>query len=279
MRSFPIATYSQNGKPARWRVLSAPVDGVSESDLIDLILVNAESESGLAITYLTAWTLVQVERDPDFQELLQGFDIVYADGIGVVLALWLTTFRRIRKVTANDFFFELCVQAARRNLSVAFVGTQEGITDEVARIAREQIPGLEIKLTAKGYLTPPEESSVLQHLEREKPHIVLLGRGQPLQEEWVQQCRSLLPTTVFFCVGGLFDYVSGRVRHTPRWIRRCGFEWLHRLTFNFQTYWRIYVFGLPILFGYIARHNIRRLFPGFGLFRSDSCSDEGRARS
>ncbi len=59
-----------------------------------------------------------------------------------------------------------------------------------------------------------------------------------------------------FCVGGPFDYSTGHVVPTPLWIRRIGFEWLHRFTHHPLTYWRYYVIGIPVLFWFIFRQNI-----------------------
>ena len=35
--------------------------------------------------------------------------------------------------------------------------------------------------------------------------------------------------TVLLGVGAAFDFLSGRVRQAPRWMRRAGLEWFYRL--------------------------------------------------
>jgi N-acetylglucosaminyldiphosphoundecaprenol N-acetyl-beta-D-mannosaminyltransferase len=37
-------------------------------------------------------------------------------------------------------------------------------------------------------------------------------------------------------VGGAFDYLTGRVRRAPVWMRRAGLEWLYRLV---RQPWRL----------------------------------------
>lgn len=245
-------------KSGRCDVLHSPVDGVTSTEVVARVVQAAERRAGITATYLNGWTLVQVERDAEFSRLLGTFDLCFADGIGVVHSMWLTRFRRITKVTANDFFGLLFQEAANRGLKLAFIGAEEGVTQTVALQMQQSFPGLEITFCSTGYLNREQESNVLDQLKGFDPHIVLVGRGQPLQERWVQQCRSFLPKTSFLCVGGLFDYISGRVEPTPTWIRRIGFEWLHRVL-NHPHYWYMYALGIPLLFWYILKFQFTRV--------------------
>jgi N-acetylglucosaminyldiphosphoundecaprenol N-acetyl-beta-D-mannosaminyltransferase len=233
------------------------VDAVTQCEVVARLVQAAERGDGLLATYVNAWSLVQVEQDGGFGGLLDTFDICFADGIGVVYTLWLTRLRRIKKVTANEFFAFLFQEAANRGLSVGFVGSKPGVARTVADEMLRRFPNLKIQLCASGWLSSEAEKVLSEELRQVKPQILLVGRGQPLQEKWVQGIRALLPNAVILCVGGLFDYLSGNVRQTPRWIRRIGFEWLHRLVHN-PRYWRMYVCGLPLLGFYIIKYYVKR---------------------
>lgn len=111
---------------------------------------------------------------------LGGFDLCYADGIGVVLALMLTRLRRVRKVTANNFFHDLCTEAERRGLSFAFIGARSGIAQQLADTLHRRFPALSIPVVRCGFLNPSEEAQVVGELRAEQVRIVILGRGQPL---------------------------------------------------------------------------------------------------
>ena len=244
-------------KPGRGAVLHSPVDGVSATELVARVVQAGECGAGMTATYLNGWTLVQAERDPEFARLLGNFNVCFADGIGVVYAAFLTKARRITKVTANDFFGLLFEEAANRSLKLAFVGAEEGVAQAVALQIKKVLPAIAIVYCSTGYLSREQEGKVLGDLKRIDPDIILIGRGQPLQERWVQEVRSILPHTVFLCIGGLFDYISGRVCPTPNWIRRIGFEWLHRVSCH-PHYWYMYVLGIPLLFGYILKFQFLR---------------------
>ena len=53
--------------------------------------------------------------------------------------------------------------------------------------------------------------------------------GSPKQELWIAQNLDKLPAKVVIGVGGAFDFVSGKVKRAPVWVRKIGFEWLFRL--------------------------------------------------
>jgi hypothetical protein len=86
--------------------------------------------------------------------------------------------------------------------------------------------------------------------------------GQPRQEEWVARTRFFLPGAVFWCVGGLFDYLVGP-RTSADLARRLSMEWLQRLYHSPRTMYRRYIFGIPALFGHIFVAHCRDLLQFF----------------
>ncbi len=243
-------------RPGRTKVLSTAVDPVTKQEFQARIVSNAEQRNGMFITYLTAWTLVRSERDTEFRELLSSADLCYADGMGVVLALLFTKLRRMKKVTANDFFWTLFEELSYRKLKVALVGGENGLTEVVASRIKKRIPFLDVCLCASGYFSNDEEKHIVGEIHRTDPHIVILAMGQPLQESVAYRWRQRLPNMVFYCVGGLFDMISGKTIFAPGWVRWCGLEWIWRLVDSPRRLWRRYLFGLPLLGMYILSYDI-----------------------
>jgi len=59
-------------------------------------------------------------------------------------------------------------------------------------------------------------------------------------------------TGVGLCVGAALDFLSGRVERAPRWVRRAGLEWLHRLLSEPTRLWRRYLVTGPKVFALFA---------------------------
>ena len=53
-------------------------------------------------------------------------------------------------------------------------------------------------------------------------------------------------------VGAAFDFLTGRARQAPRWMMRCGIEWLFRLATEPRRTWRRYLFNNPHYLWHLA---------------------------
>ena len=65
--------------------------------------------------------------------------------------------------------------------------------------------------------------------EAAQPDILFVAYGHPKQDFWIDRYRAGMPAAVALGVGGAFDFVAGVTVRAPRWMRRLGLEWLHRL--------------------------------------------------
>ena len=240
-------------------ILTVSVDGIRADELVARIVTSAERGKGKLITYLTAWTLVQATGDRSMSTLLRNFDICYPDGMGVVLSALLLGGRRLHKVTANNFINKLCEQAELQKLSVALVGAKEEIIGIAANELKARYPGMNLVGFSQGYLNDTDDAALRKKLISWKPHLVIVGMGQPRQEKWAWRTREVLPGTVFLCVGGLFDYLSGDKPTPPKLIRKVGLEWLFILLRRPRRFWKRYLFGLPMLALLIATDYISRV--------------------
>ena len=59
--------------------------------------------------------------------------------------------------------------------------------------------------------------------------ILFVAFGSPKQEKWIYENLPKLDVTVAIGVGGSFDFISGKVKRAPVFIRNLGLEWLFRL--------------------------------------------------
>ncbi len=87
--------------------------------------------------------------------------------------------------------------------------------------------------------------------------ILLVALGVPRQELWIEQHAGELRTPVVVGVGGLFDFVSGRVRRAPRPLRALRLEWLFRLVREPRRLFGRYVLGNPLFLMRALRYALR----------------------
>ena len=90
--------------------------------------------------------------------------------------------------------------------------------------------GLVVAGTDAGSPNLSEESGVRERIRAAAPvDILLVAYGAPAQERWIARNAAGLGVGVAMGVGGVFDFLAGRVPRAPSWMRRAGFDWLFRL--------------------------------------------------
>jgi exopolysaccharide biosynthesis WecB/TagA/CpsF family protein len=246
-----------NSHPGDRNFLSVRMDVIRRSELIYRIVTSAQRKRSLLVSYANAWTLVQAKRSRSFQSALSSTDICFVDGVGVELAAILLNQPKVRKTSFNDTIFDLCRELADRNLSIALIGGEGAVLREASATISKVVPPLNIVLQSPGYLSQAEEESLKTELPKRKPNVILIGMGQPRQEQWAVRMRPLLPESVICCVGGLFDYVAGP-RGWADFARGFGLEWAFRLCNSPKKTAERYLFGIPALFGYIITERARQ---------------------
>ena len=87
---------------------------------------------------------------------------------------------------------------------------------------------------------------MLGKIRAAKPDLLFVAKGVPGQELWIADHREELACRAAIAVGGLFDFVSGRIPRAPKWMRRCGIEWTFRLYQEPGRMFRRYVVGNPL---------------------------------
>ena len=85
-----------------------------------------------------------------------------------------------------------------------------------------------------------------------------VGVGAPRQDYWVSDFRQWLKAPVLVAVGAAFNFHAGTVPQAPRWMMRCGLEWLFRLIAEPRRLWRRYLVGNPRFVLLVLRQWITR---------------------
>ena len=169
------------------------------------------------------------QRDPEFRRLLEGAAVCLADGWGVTWAARRQGRPLPARVTGVDLVPALAQRAAEKGWRLFLLGAAPGVAEEVARLLTAQNPALLVAGSHAGVAGPEGDEESLRLIAAAHPDIVLVAYGAPRQEQWIARNLAYLEAGVGIGVGGSFDYLSGRVRRAPAWMRRAGLEWLYRL--------------------------------------------------
>lgn len=191
---------------------------------------------------LNALTLLLAYEDPAYAEVLARADVTLADGIGAVWAVRRLTGRRVERVTGVDLIGDLCRLCTVEGQSVFLLGGRPGVAERAAEKLRKSHPGLRIAGARDGFWRPEEEDEMIRAVNRAGADLLLVGLGQPRQEQFLDRQREQLAARLAMGVGGSFDVIAGNLRRAPLWMRRSGLEWLFRLglePWRIRRVWRL----------------------------------------
>jgi N-acetylglucosaminyldiphosphoundecaprenol N-acetyl-beta-D-mannosaminyltransferase len=174
--------------------------------------------------------VMAARADRGLRHALARADLAIPDGGGLLLAarLWGRPLRE--QVRGTDLAYRLIERAATRGYRVFLLGAAPGVADEAARRLRARYPGLDIAGAYAGVADEAHDADTRAAVARAGPvDVLLVAYGASKQERWLARNLSALDVGVALGIGGVLDFMAGRVRRAPAPVRRAGFEWLYRL--------------------------------------------------
>ena len=180
--------------------------------------------------------VMRAQWDEPFRQVLNSADLALADGIGLVWATRLLGPRRPQgatlreRVAGSDLVPAIARRAAEMGWRLYFLGAAPEVAERAAHILKERYPGLQVAGTYAGSPAPEMEEAIVERIHAAHPDILFVAYGAPAQDLWITRNLNRLGVPVAMGVGGAFDFIAGRTRRAPRWVRRLGLEWLHRLS-------------------------------------------------
>jgi N-acetylglucosaminyldiphosphoundecaprenol N-acetyl-beta-D-mannosaminyltransferase len=210
------------------RILGVRVDCLDMESALERIESFAAEGGHHLVATVNPEFVMRAQKDADFARVLESADLCLPDGTGVVWAARRQGCALRESVAGTDMLPLLASTCARRGYRLFLLGAGPGVADELASELRSRHPTLQVA-SHSGSPDPGSDDESLKLIRDHRTQVLLVAYGAPKQEMWIDRLKNRLDVAVAMGVGGAFDYLTGRVRRAPAWMRRAGFEWLHRL--------------------------------------------------
>ncbi|MCX7876365.1 MAG: WecB/TagA/CpsF family glycosyltransferase [Melioribacteraceae bacterium] len=223
---------------------------VDYNEIINLIMNALTELKQIIISYANINTINLALKDIKFAEVLNKYDIIHPDGIGVFLASkFLYNKNGFKKrITGSDFYIDLIKESLINNWSFFFFGD----TDEtLSRIPKVQ-PHLKIAGSCNGFNYYLED--LLNQINKSNPDILIVGLGSPKQEEWIIKNKDKLNTKVIIAVGEGIKVFAGIKKRGFKFVQSIGLEWIVRLLHEPRRLWKRYFIGIPMFIFRIIKY-------------------------
>jgi N-acetylglucosaminyldiphosphoundecaprenol N-acetyl-beta-D-mannosaminyltransferase len=226
----------------------------------------------LAISFVNPNYVMRAHADADLRARMNTFDIMLADGWGVVWGARLLGVPIPTRLANDDVGEDLFRQSAAHGYRTFLFGSAHGIAERAAEKLTRAFPGLPIVGTLHGYFDvdkghpgwydDQDEALIVETINAVDPDIVWVGVPTPIQQRWVTGNLDKLVSPVIITGGSYLDHLAERINWYPRWITAMRLGWLYRLLREPGRLWYRYSVELLRYGRLIARERLARSVGG-----------------
>lgn len=202
--------------------------------LIDKCLA---SRTARVISFVNAHAFNMCNRDGAFADGLLQSDVILRDGIGMQLLFQKLNIDAGLNMNGTDLIPRLLDSA--KGQTVGLLGTADPyLSNAVDQLTQA---GHNVIVAQDGF---QDRATYLSLVEQYRPKVIVLGMGMPKQELIAAYLKeNVTYNPVIINAGALIDFIGGKTKRAPRWLREIHMEWVFRLLSEPKRLFRRYVVG------------------------------------
>lgn len=223
----------------------------SDNDIDSLLVQLVASNDPVVLGFLNAHGFNTLLDIPSFFDSIKCMDVVLRDGIGLEILLRMQGKEAGKNMNGTDFIPALLERY--RGKRIAILATKDPYLSETKCILEKNLT-VDVIVAEDGF--HPDEY-YLKKLSGNPVDIILLGMGMPKQERVACKLKRELDYPVLIvCGGAIIDFLSGRFRRAPAWVRKIGMEWFYRFIHEPRRLFKRYISGNVIFILRVLYHII-----------------------
>jgi exopolysaccharide biosynthesis WecB/TagA/CpsF family protein len=240
-------------------LVAAKVSLSNEVELIDTIADAIRRRTFLSVGYANPHVILAARRSRIYAELLNRYDILHIDGVGVQWAMryLYPEEKEVVNLPGSDLYHTLLKTANEHRWKVFLFGSGSAAVIKASEVVHRLYPSVEIVGARHGF-DPVADGAAADAIRASCPDILFVGLGVPKQEEWIDRYARELSVPVCIAVGGAIDLFAGARARAPRAFIAARMEWLYRLFQEPGRLWRRYLLGIPAFVYYVVRQKLDR---------------------
>jgi len=262
MSDDTVQKRSKSVAPPRFSLLDVHLSGVRLAQAVEAILGYAADGARHYVCIFAADSLLKCRDTPHLAAVANAADMTLCDGMPLVFVGRKFAKLDMDRCYGPDVMLRTIEAGCARGLRHFFYGgCDEATVLRLEANLRAKFPSIRIAGHHVPHfrdLTDSERDAVVAAIDASGADIVWVGIGTPRQDYWVSAYRPLLKAPVLVAVGAAFNFHAGTVPQAPRWMMRCGLEWLFRLIAEPRRLWRRYLVGNPRFVLLVLRQWITR---------------------
>jgi N-acetylglucosaminyldiphosphoundecaprenol N-acetyl-beta-D-mannosaminyltransferase len=175
----------------------------------------------------------QADEDPDLKKIVFFADRVVCDGMPLVWLSRLFGYPLRERVAGSDMVPMLLELCGKEGHPVYFFGSDLETLQAVKVVVEERYPGLKVA----GIDSPPvgaviewDNDMLCARMRASGARLLLVCLGCPKQERWIFAHHRETGIPLSIGVGASLDFITGKQKRAPHWMRKTGLEWFWRMS-------------------------------------------------
>jgi N-acetylglucosaminyldiphosphoundecaprenol N-acetyl-beta-D-mannosaminyltransferase len=224
-------------------ILSMRVSPTSLDAASGAICAWAREGKSRYVSVATVNNVMECYDSLEFERVMNHADLVTPDGMPLVWALKLLGHPGASRVYGPDLTWITLEKAAAHGIPVGFYGGSPRALKLLLVVVGRRLPALRVTYAFSPPfrpLTEEEDRQVVREINGSGAGILFIGLNSPKQDCWMAAHKGIVQA-VMVGVGAAFDFLAGTKPQAPRWMMRCGLEWLFRLATEPRRLWKRYL--------------------------------------
>lgn len=207
------------------------------------------------ITVNNVHTIIEAVKNPLYKKILNKSFLSLPDGKPLSIVSKLKGEKNISRIFGPTFMEKTINWGQQHGLKHFFFGSSQETLNKMLNNINKKYP----KALVVGSYSPPfknafskEENETFINLMNESgADIFWIGLGAPKQELWIYENYRKLNRGVMIGIGAGFDYLAGKTKHAPEWMKNLALEWLYRLIQEPGRLWKRYLITNSLFTWYV----------------------------
>ncbi len=213
-------------------VLGFKITTQAKNEIINNITESLRNKQRILVFTPNPKMISIAQKDIEQRRALCSADLLLPDGIGVVLASKILQPSVKERICGIDTAQEIIALSVKNGYRIFLLGGKKGVAENAKRNLEMRYKGINICGIHHGYFekSGKENDGIIEKINDAAPDILFVCFGTPIQEKWIYDNQSILPSVnLFMGIGGSLDVWAGKIKRAPRIIRALSLEWLWRV--------------------------------------------------
>jgi N-acetylglucosaminyldiphosphoundecaprenol N-acetyl-beta-D-mannosaminyltransferase len=215
----------------KFELLNVRIDSMTFDEILDFVRFAVRENKKAHIATVNNEFVVEAYKNEKFANVLRDASLCIADSVGIVWAIKRYYDVKIERTPGADLFERICAMSQAETTRIYLLGGEKGIAEKSKHFLQSRFKGIHIVgfLDGKSIDSNGEDRELISEINRTKPNVLFVALGSPKQELWISKNLARIDCNVFIGIGGTLDFISGRRKRAPKYMRKAGLEWFFRL--------------------------------------------------